>query len=228
MSVRSAAPGLRKKLLSLLCLFLVLAMILPLSVPVEADAASSYKVKQWKYGDTQYYYVYQGNPRRDYMDWPTFWRDSSHVYKSANGMKISFYEPDSFVTEEKADAFWRFLGSHSKASYWYCGNYWFDVHLGGDSHRYYYAYKIEGWNYRGDIGDLLAASPFTNSYGDKLYVRYIDKGDVVSSQWSYIRKTLGCSIGLHLNTPKPKNGVTVALEFRSLYGETFLNYCPIV
>ena len=146
---------------------LVVTMLFTLFSTILADEAfaassSEYKVKQWTEDGTYYYYVYKGSLPKHYDDNPTFYTDPKDVFKSSNGMKITFYQAAGKATDEQVDAFWRYLGSQSK-DYWYCGAYPFDVRVGGESFRYWYVYKIEGWDYKGNVANLVKASPFTNS-----------------------------------------------------------------
>lgn len=207
---------------------LVVTMLFTLFSTILADEAfaassSEYKVKQWTEDGTYYYYVYKGSLPKHYDDNPTFYTDPKDVFKSSNGMKITFYQAAGKATDEQVDAFWRYLGSQSK-DYWYCGAYPFDVRVGGESFRYWYVYKIEGWDYKGNVANLVKASPFTNSDKEKLYVEYIDEGDVVREKWSYIRNNKECSAAVHLKTPKPKNGVTVGFRFKNALGTAY-EYC---
>ena len=81
------------KLISLLCLIAILLPLISISVPVQADAASSYKVKQWSDGNgTYYYYVYKGSLPRYYE--PTFIRhDWMNYYSDSGDIRIAIYDP---------------------------------------------------------------------------------------------------------------------------------------
>ena len=74
--------------ISLICVVLICSLILSLSIPIEAAAASSYKVKSWKNDGVYYYYVYKGSLPRYYE--PTFYRLPTDIYTASNGMKITF------------------------------------------------------------------------------------------------------------------------------------------
>ncbi len=214
-TLRPAAPALRRKLVSLLCLFLIFAMILPLLAPVEADAASKYKVKQWSDGKgTQYYYVYTGSLPR-HID-PTFVRYPEDNYYSDDGkIRIALYSPYGSTSSAKSKAFYKYLLSKTKARYAHAGSYSFN-------HSEYtsrYVYKIEGWNGNLSLNKLRNAGPFYNTNGDKLEVIYIGRGKIVSEKWSYIRNTLKCAFGLYFSMKNPKVGVTVGLRFTNVYGD---------
>lgn len=212
-----------RRLTVLLLVVTALFALFSTILATEALAASSseYKVKQRTEDGTYYYYVYKGSLPKNYD--ATFYTNPKDVYKSSNGMKITFYQALGGATEEQADAFIRYLGSQTKV-YWYCGYYGFKVKIGGESFTYWYVYKIEGWNAKGNVANLVTASPFKNSDKEKLYVEYIDEGDVVSDQWSYIRNNRECSAGIHLNIPNPKNGVTVGFRFKNKLGTAY-EYC---
>ena len=77
---------------------------------------------------------------------------------------------------------------------------------------YHFAFKIEGWDPKGDI-KKLTGQVYRNSEGEELRVNYIDRGDVVAEQWTQAITELYSSI-VHLDIPNPKDGVTVGFRFR--------------
>ena len=203
------------KLISLLCLIAILLPLISISVPVQADAASSYKVKQWSDGNgTYYYYVYKGSLPRYYE--PTFIRhDWMNYYSDSGNIRIAIYDPYGSPNKAQSEAFYKYLLSKTKARYTYAGWYSFSH----SSYTSYHVYKIEGWTSNLSVNKLLNAGPFWNIDGEKLEVLNIGRGNVIHEKWSYIRNTLKCSVGLHLNTKNPKVGVTVGLRFTDVYGQ---------
>ena len=179
--------------ISLICVVLICSLILSLSIPIEAAAASSYKVKSWKNDGVYYYYVYRGSLPKHYE--PTFYRLPTDIYTASNGMKITFYSPYApwvDVTEAQANAFMRYQADKSSARY-KCAS-WFGITQTDDwgKKTSYHPYKIEGWNNTQSLSKLLNAGYFSNSEGERIEVIKIGNGNVKSEKWDYIRNTLGC------------------------------------
>ena len=210
--------GLRRGILFLLTLAMM-ATLFGTVLAVPADAAS-YKVKAWTSGDMHCYTVYKGSLPKMYE--PTFYRYDDDVYKSGN-MKISFYWQYDSVDEDQLDAFYKYLGDHSKASSWTRGIYHFDVNDGSGTVRAYYPYKIEGWRCDKESTDkLLRFSPLTNSDGTKLYLEYIGRGDLRSTKWNEIRNVRECSTAIYFK----ESDATIGFRFVDRYGSALYLYCP--
>ena len=194
---------------------LVLAMMASLfstALAVPADAAS-YKVKAWKEGNLYCYYVYTGSLPQYYE--PTFCRWDSDVYKSGN-MKVSFYWQWDNADEGKATALWQYLGSKSGGS-WTGGSYWTSLDSSG-SDKAHYVFLIEGWNCNNDdLLDLLEQGPFTSSAGEKLYLEYLDNGNVLNP-WSDIWNAWQCSAAFYL----PRQNATIGFQF--ITSDGYINY----
>ena len=194
---------------------LLLAFVMTVSLfgtvfAAPADAAS-YKIKAWSGGSTYNYYVYQGSLPQYYE--PTFYRTNNDVYTSGN-MKISFYIPWDDATADKADAFYRYQinkAGNSVTAGWYSID------------SLCYAYKIDGWNCTKDSLDkLLKKSPFTNPDGQKLYLEYISRGNVVSSMWSDITGFYNCSTAVYFS----EADATIGFRFVDPYGYSTMAYTP--
>ena len=183
-NTRGRVSGLRKGLLFFLAFAMTVA-VFGTALAAPADAAS-YKVKAWK-GGSYNYYVYQGSLPQHYE--PTFFRYDNDVYKSGN-MKFSFYIPWDNADAAKAEAFCRYQinkAGNSVSSGWYYTPL-------SDGEYMYYVFKVDGWNCeRESLDKLLRQSPFTNPNGQKLYLEYIGRGNVISSRWSDITGSYDCS-----------------------------------
>lgn len=193
---------LRRGILFLL-VFAMMASLFGTALAVPADAAS-YKVKAWKEGNLYCYYVYTGSLPKNYE--PTFCRWDRDVYKSGS-MKVSFYWQFDNADEGKATALWQYLGNNSATS-WTAGSYWTSLDSAG-TEKIHYVYLIEGWCCNTDsIYDLLDQGPFKNSEGEKLYLKYLDCGNVLSP-WSDIRDSWECSAAFYL----PRQNATIGFQF---------------
>ena len=217
MVMKQKTEPLMRRLISLMCLIAILLPIFSVSIPIQANAASDYKVKQWNDGNgTHYYYVYKGSLPRRYE--PTFIRHEWQNYYSDDGkIRFAIYEPYGSPNEEQSIAFYKYQLSKT-TKYAYAGWYSFSY----PTYTSYHVYKIEGWNYQ-SINTLLDAGPFWNIDGQKLEVLYIGRGNIINEKWSYIHDTLKCSTALHLKTNNPKVGVTVGLRFTDVYGQVMEN-----
>ena len=213
----------RRKLISLVCLTLILALLFSLTITVSADAASSYKVKSWKEGETHYYYVYKGSLPKYYYYNPTFCRNTWDIFKGSDGIKLSFYTGLYDVTDAKALAFVYYLGEKTinKQKSW-SANY-FSFNNG----EQFYVYRIEGWYAQNSSANkLINAGLFVNEFGEKLDLIKIANGNVQNSQWDYIRNTLKCSLAFYFNTKSPKSGVTIGFKFYDSWGDPMDMYRP--
>ena len=202
--------------ISLICFVLIFSLILSLSIPIEADAASGYKVKSWKNDGVYYYYVYKGSLPKYYE--PTFYRLPTDIYTASNGMKITFYGPYApwvDVTEAQANAFMRYQADKSSARY-KCAS-WFGITQTDDwgKKTSYHPYKIEGWNNTQSLSKLLNAGYFSNSEGERIEVIKIGNGNVKSEKWDYIRNTLGCFNAFYWKSVN----ATLGFRFYDWFGE---------
>ena len=190
-------------------------MLILVFVKRPIPAASNYEVFQWgdKYYDEYKYTVYKNNLPEEYE--PTFYRSSRDIFTGTNGVKITLYRSwDTNTTYEQADTFRRYLGEHSKAKYWYSGTYSFQSK--DDNNKpitIWYAYKIEGWDYMGDVMKLIEGNPFSSTQGLTLNLEYIDHGNVIKDRWNEIEEKRECSAAIWLNVPEPKDGVTIGFRF---------------
>ncbi len=210
--------------------FLLLAALLfsvfALVIPAQAEASSSYKVKHTESDGFHYYTVYKGT-YYSYME-PTFYRDKTDIFRNSdtgNDIKITFYWPIGSANKDQAEAFWRYLGNHIKGKSWWCGYVSFNVNDGSGKHTVYYPYSIEGWNCA-NIKSLLKRNPWYNRDGVALYLENIGEGNLVSSEWSYLRDVLGCSWGVYYPVSNPRAGATVGFRFEDYYGNPLYLYCP--
>ena len=207
-----------KRILAFLLAAVLIFGTFPAVFAVEASAASNYTVEQWGHNGTYYYLVHNASsPEQEY----TFFRWASDIYTSRDKrIKITFYTADSVLTTDgQAEAFTQYLTAHSKNKYCYSGYYCNRVVVFGESEMYHFAFKIEGWDPKGDI-KKLTGQVYRNSEGEELRVNYIDRGDVVAEQWTQAITELYSSI-VHLDIPSPKNGVTVGFRFRDNGFDTY-------
>ena len=206
----------QRRHISLICFVLIFSLILSLSIPIEAAAASSYKVKSWKNDGVYYYYVYKGSLPKYYE--PTFYRLPTDIYTASNGMKITIYSPYApwvDVTEAQANAFIKYQNRKSSAKYHFAG--WFGITQTDDwgKKKSYHPYKIEGWNTTRSLSRLLNAGYFSNSEGERIEVVKIGYGNVRSEKWDYIRNTLGCFTAFYWE----KRNATVGLRYYDWFGD---------
>ena len=209
-------PGLPRRIISLACLTAMLILVFSMSLPVQADAASDFKVKQWSdaSGDAYYYYLYKGSLPKYYE--PTFIRFESDNYYSDNGkIRIAIYSPYGNPTEEEADAFYKYLLSKSTAKA--CEAGWYGITYSNYTTRH--VYKIEGWNKDRPLSYLLDAGPFRNSRNERLELIEISNGDTVSENWQYLHSTLKCTTVVYFAVKNPRDGATVGFKFYDEYGE---------
>ena len=215
MSAKQNTVGLPRRLISMICLIAILVLTFSMSVPVRADAASNYNVKQWSDGNgTYYYYVYRGSLPRYYE--PTFIRHKWNNYYSDDGkIRFAIYSPYGSPNKAESEAFYKYLLSKTKSQYAQAG--WYSLDFG--NYTSYHVYKIEGWNQNLSINRLINESPLWNTDGEKLELINIGRGDVINEKWTYIRDTLNCTTAVYFKLKNPKVGVTVGFRFSDCYGK---------
>ncbi len=187
-----------------------------------------YVVNHTSDGVCDFFYVHRsGSPQGD----PSFLIGPEDSYASVPGKNVVFrffreYSSNS-VSDAAADAFCAYL--RSQASFeGYASSYRFPTSSTQGSGTY--IVFVDGWDldaYSRDLQYLYDWSPWTNCDNIQLWVKPVNYGNCVASEWDTIWNRLGGSIALWVMPQTGWGGYTLALCFvDGEDGSVVRHYCP--
>ena len=208
-------------------LLLALALLLPLlgfSLSPRAEASyNGFSVGAWTgdgdYGSTVSYYRLYDSPSQR-MGEPIFYSDSaSDVYTNIYtgwDVTITFYRPYLSPTHEQAEAFYQYLLAEvrDQSKEGYAG--WFSSIDQETGYERIFCYLIEGWNLDNterDLQNLWDRNPWMNGNAGLLELDYIDYGNAIERNWSYISQSRHCSFAIWIQRFTAWGGITVGFRF---------------
>ena len=189
---------------------------------------NGYVVKHSSDGVCDFFYVHRaGSP----MGEPTFLIGPEDSYGSVPGKNVVFRffreVGSNSASAEQAEAFCAYL--RSQASFeGYAAAYSFPASSTSGSGTY--IVFSDGWDldaYSRDLQYLYDWSPWTNCDNVQLWIKPVDYGDRVASDWDRIWNQLGGSLALWIMPQMDWGGFTLALCFvDGEDGAVVRRYCP--